>query len=174
MDIYDIELREERSLIKSKNYEIVGFLQNTWYQDGTNLEVIKKYTFNQKFQQELLLKTMVGQRLFTAFSGCYKFIYWDNCTQLCEMDPNSRFDSNSEHILSVVRKIKPSIVLGIGAQSQAVIEKNINILRNFQVKKIMFCRHPSSKGVTTRELVEFGRNVIDEWIKMKKMRNFYI
>jgi len=168
-DLLNIDLRRDSTkIIKAGDkYDVVAFFQNTWFIRGTETDVIIRYTKDQEYQQKLIAQTMTGRRLLSAFTSSFRNIFWDNCTQLSIDDPNGSFDANREHVLEIIARIKPKIVIGFGAESRLVIQELLPLLYRTGVKKVLFFKHPNARGVTSIELREFAMDVIETWKELK-------
>lgn len=142
-------------------YEIVAFMQNPWFKPGTKQRIIDLYNNDQEFHQRVLAGCMSGKRLMQAFGVLYTLIWWDNANPEPVNESQGARPPNIYHMIGVITKISPRIVLTIGEQAYAgmqAIEKMEHEIRLPQYTRI-HCHHPNARGKTQHDLDLFAIKV---------------
>jgi hypothetical protein len=146
-----------------KRYPVVAFMQNPWFKPGISQRHIDMYTHDQDFHRRVLAQSMSGKRLMQAFGEYYDNIWWDNANPIPVFQSNGRQDPNIYHMMGVISKFAPLVVMTVGQQAyqgMQLIEKMEHEVRlpNYIRRH---CHHPNARGRTQQELNDFASMVLD-------------
>lgn len=136
-------------------HEIVAFLQNPWFPEGTAQRHIDHYISDVDFRRRVLSMSMTGKRLNIAFGAWFDRVWWDNANPFPTPVANGVQFPNIDHILGVINTQKPKLILSFGAQARSG-------LKTIEFRPIvhLVCHHPNARGKTQEDLNIFARDVI--------------
>lgn len=139
---------------------IVAFLQNPWFPEGTAERHIIAYRDDQKFHQRLLEGTMSGGRLVKAFGELFERIHWDNTNWRPAWKANGREDPDYNHMKDVILRKQPQIVLCFGNQARDSVQVIRHLIPvGLWPKHVMACHHPNARFKTQKDLDNFADKV---------------
>ena len=142
---------------------ILAFMQNPWFPEGTKPEIIDKYRTDQEFHQRLLVRTMSGGRLLQAFGpSMFSSIHWDNVAPTAAVEAAGKEDVDMEHVEKVISTIKPDVILVFGKHAEETLEDSI---QRGEIP-VLVCHHPNARGKTMGDLAQFAIEVclwMDQW-----------
>ncbi len=137
--------------------KIVAFLQNPWFKPGTDERHIIAYRDDQDFHRRVLSMCMTGQRLVAAFGDLYDQIHWDNTNWRPAFMASGREDPDYQHMLGVMKRISPDLVLCFGNQARDAM-RVVTRLSNWG-KEFLQCHHPNARFKTQQDLSDFADRV---------------
>jgi hypothetical protein len=153
----------KRIMENEKQYQIVAFLQNPWFKPGISQRHIEMYTNDQDFHRRVLAQSMSGKRLMQAFGEWYDRVWWDNANPVPVFQASGRQDANIYHMMGVITRVSPKIVMTVGEQAYAgmqIIEKMEHEVRlPYYIR--FHCHHPNARGRTQSDLDKIAKTVID-------------
>lgn len=134
-----------------KPSEIVAFLQNPYFKEGTGRDTIDRYTTDVDFRRMVLAMSATGKRLQKAFGEeWYGQIWWDNSNPLHVIHHWGKHDADYHHIVRVVKEQQPKIIIAIGhIARRACLELNFN-------QPTFVVNHPSSFGFRNSTIALFS------------------
>lgn len=104
--------------------EVVAFLQNPWFPEGTSQEEIDSYRTDIKFRRERLLKQPTGERLWHAFGPeWYNGIWWDNANPQHQTSWEIRLCADLKHMFQVIKQQQPLVVVTFGYVSTRAYDR---------------------------------------------------
>lgn len=137
-------------------------MQNPWFKPGTAQSHIDMYTHDQDFHRRVLGMSMSGRRLMQAFGEYYDKIWWDNANPLPVDKPDGRQKPNVHHMISVICRKEPMLVVTIGGQAYEGMQQ-IDVMEH-ELRMPHYIRmhihHPNARGRTQAELTAFATKVI--------------
>lgn len=138
--------------------EIVAFLQNPWFEEGTLQRLIDAYRADIKLRRKVLAESMTGKRLLSAFGeDWYNSILWDNAnpTESCVASGFSLPDFS--HIRKVIEQNKPKLILTFGAHARGGICA-VQLADMTEIPHLI-CHHPNARHKTMQDLIDFANTV---------------
>lgn len=132
-------------------------MQNPWFPDNTDAEVIRKYREDQEYHRKLLSRTMSGYRLSHAFGSAFWRIHWDNVATDHANEASAKTEVDMNHVEALIEKIRPDLILTFGQLAMETINRSI------YAKGVvtMSCHHPNARHKTQADLDQFAINVLD-------------
>ena len=126
---------------------ILGILQNAWsplYAGGT---------WPRESWLKALWKSRSGQRLsiITERLMWYDF-YFDNTTPLVGEEPNSIIKPDFYHVVCLILKVRPSLILTFGKQAEEVLNKIVEDTDT--LIPVINCKHPAYRNLTNKEYID--------------------
>jgi len=141
--------------------DIVVFLQNAWFPDGTRASAMKLYAKDLAFRRRVLSESATGRRLLAAFGEVwFNRIHWDNATPIPGIgDHRAAEPYDAGHMAHVIHACRPRVVglMGLSALNGA---EELGLMRDPRLK-VFACRHPNAMGVTSEELRTFAASILD-------------
>lgn len=139
--------------------KILAFLQNPWFRKGTSQHHIEMYRDNQDFHHRVLSLSMTGKRLVRAFGELYPLIHWDNTNWRPSSQASGREESDYTHMMTVLARILPDIVLAFGNQAIEACHyiKSHDMMPEHII--ILNCHHPNARHRTQEHLNQFAELV---------------
>lgn len=156
---------------------IVAFLQNPWFKEGTAERYIHMYRDDQLFHRRALAMSMSGKRLVTAFGELYDRIHWDNTNWRPAWYAAGIEAPDFSHITRVLHMLpRWDAVLLFGRQAEdsvtGAIEQMPNGDREWADKFIIHtCHHPNARHKTQEHLNAFGTRIMAQNIVITSGRN---
>lgn len=137
---------------------IVAFLQNPWFPEGTDKELIHAYKTKQEVHREIFKTTMTGWRLHQAFGDkMFDRIHWDNVCPEATDHPRKRSPVEIKHVEGIISVLRPHLILTFGEVAKQAITESIAAIKT----KVMHCHHPNARYKYQADLDYFAQQVWD-------------
>ncbi len=139
---------------RGSEMKIVAFLQNVWVKDPDRLRAIfhREPEIREPMIAKLLfMGSLTGRRLKAAFGDLCDEIVWEETTERISGDPTEIFPADRVHMVRVLRKHEPGVVIAFGRIAQeALREIFLNWPKEeFTKARIYHSPHPAARQVGT-------------------------
>lgn len=145
--------------------DIVIFLQNAWFPEGTRASAIKRYAQDLAFRRRVLSESATGRRLLTAFGETwFNRIHWDNATPEAAIGSSDLLmPARPEHMLGVINGCRPRVIGTMGTSATTCLSslRASGLIRCPDRISTYSAPHPNARGVTSAALREFAVSIID-------------
>lgn len=145
--------------------DIVIFLQNAWFPEGTRSSAIKRYAHDLAFRRRVLAESATGRRLLASFGEVwFNRIHWDNATPEAGIGSSKiLMPADLEHMLSVIGACRPRVIGTMGESSSNALASLVasRRIRGIERIRIYSAPHPNARGVTPEAMREFATKIID-------------
>src|SRR6266576_235622 len=139
--------------------KLLAFMQNPWFPEGTALRMIMDYRDNQDFHRRMLMATMSGSRLQSAFKELFIRIIWDNVQWRPDWMLNGVITPDYLHVQKSLNTHQPTIVITFGNVAyDCLSSKQIQPCQSWD-GTVMRCHHPNARFRTQADLDKFAYSV---------------
>lgn len=141
--------------------KLVAFLQAPWFKPGTDIGHIHQYVNDANYRRHILSQTVTGKRLMVMFGDRFSEVHWDNVTPLPGDNPDSVMTIDLNHVIAVIEKLEPIMVLTLGEVARCAVRDARLMLKrqnrlNHRLRTIPWhiMAHPNKRGVRMVEMRE--------------------